>query len=86
MKKSYILEALANVLSSFMLGCMIGIVIAVSLSLQMNLFLESPFELAFPTASFFSLFMMAICVAFTASYIPSDRLIRQEIAYVIKSG
>ena len=41
-QKSYILEALANVLSSFMLGCMIGMVIAVSLSLQMNFVLGIP--------------------------------------------
>ena len=85
-QKAYILEALANVLSSFFLGSLIGIVIATSLSLQMNLFLEAPFELAFPSGSFFSLFGMAIVVAVVASYLPSDRLIRQEIAHVIKSG
>jgi ABC-type antimicrobial peptide transport system permease subunit len=85
-QKSYILEALANVLSSFFLGCIIGIVIATSLSLQMNLFLEAPFELSFPAGSFLLLFGMAIIVAFVASYLPSDRLIRQEIAHVIKTG
>ena len=80
----YIYEALALVLSGFLLGTVIGFLIALSISYQFNLFFELPVIFDFPKGLFILLISMSLLAAVFGSKHATAQLGRKAISAVLK--
>lgn len=84
MTRLYIYESLAIVVSSIVLGTLLGIFTAIVLTLQFNLFSQMPFLFYFPTGLYFFVVILSLVVAVAGSYLPSNKLLKKEIALIMR--
>lgn len=80
----YLFEAVAVVLSAFLLGTIVGLVISTTLTLQFNLFTEMAFSFVFPVVLFVFTFVACVLVAVISSFLPALGLSKFRISNVLK--
>ncbi|CAD8197198.1 unnamed protein product [Paramecium octaurelia] len=80
----YIYEAISLITASGLLGTFIGISLAILLTLQILMFIELPFVLMFPTATFLITCLGGFVTAIVASYLAVLDMKDKSISVILK--
>jgi len=82
----YIAEAFVLVFSSALFGVLIGVLVSWTMSAQQVLFTQIPLTFKFPTQELIVVFVASVISAIASTLAPALRIVRQQIAHIIRSG
>eukprot|EP00658_Telonema_sp_P-2_P033097 TRINITY_DN24366_c0_g1_i2.p1 TRINITY_DN24366_c0_g1~~TRINITY_DN24366_c0_g1_i2.p1 ORF type:complete len:484 (-),score=92.92 TRINITY_DN24366_c0_g1_i2:281-1732(-) len=82
----YIYEAVVLVTASVIGGLVVGLVTAATITYQFTIFVEMPFEYNVPVMYIILIITIAMFTAVLASYYPAQKLLRKQIASIIKGA
>ena len=84
-KRMYVYEAFVLVLAASIIGIAIGMIIAVTLTLQQIILVQLPLPFVFPWAIVLTVFVVAILLAFAATWGPARAAVRLSVVKLLKS-
>jgi len=82
----YMTEAFVLVLSSALFGVFIGIAVSWVMAIQRVLFTQIPIRISFPWKELLIVFAGAIISAIVSTYMPAKRIVKNQIAQIIRMG